>query len=254
LIQEQDYLLDEIKSANSKIANIELELAKNQKKLSELRIELNRRMKQNAAVAKVTHEIDIWDKVNQHLKRIYDELKEEIRLGVEKKTWEIFINLLDNAKEFVKFKINPDYSVVLLDQYKGNKIIDISAGQSLLLTLSFVAALRDPTGYKFPLVIDSPLGKIDGSVRYNIGNKLPDYLPDEQITFLATDTEYVAKIPLDPDEPERETIPFGALLQKKIPVKHFRIKKGDDGNSTISPAKFVRDDTNNEWKVVIQNV
>jgi len=175
---------------------------------------------------------------------------ESIRIGVQEQTWKIFINLLDNPKEFTNFIINPDYSVILLDQYNVNKIIDISAGQSLILTLAFVAALREPTGYKFPLVIDSPLGKIDGPIKYNIGNMLPEYLPKEQITFLATDTEYSARIPLDSDEPEREIIPFGALLEKKIPVKHFRIKKGNDGNSTISPAKLEYNESKYGWEVI----
>jgi len=79
---------------------------------------------------------------------------------------------------------------------------------------------------------------------------LPDYLPKEQIIFLATDTEYSARIPLDSDEPEREIISFGALLEKKIPVKHFRIKKGNEGNSTISPAKLEYDESKYGWEVI----
>jgi len=250
LIKEQDYLLEQMKDANKKIADEELKLSINNKTIGELKFNLDKIISKNQAAKKLNHELKIWDKSLGHLNKIYDELKEEIRIGVQEKTWEIFTKLLDNSKEFVKFRINPDYSVVLLDQYNANKIIDISAGQSLILTLAFVAALRDPTGYKFPLVIDSPLGKIDGSVRYNIGKMLPEYLPEEQITFLATDTEYAARIPLDSEEPEREVIPFGALLQKKIPVKHFRIKKGDDGNSTIYPAKLDFNESKDGWEVI----
>ena len=219
-----------------------------------LKIQLDKTISKNEAAKKISHEMKIWDKMLNHLNNVYDELKEEIRIGVQDKTWEIFTELLDNSAEFVKFRISPDYTVVLLDQYNGNKIIDISAGQSLILTLAFVAALREPTGYRFPLVIDSPLGKIDGSIRYNIGSKLPDYLPEEQITFLATDTEYTARIPLDSDEPEREVIPFGKLLERKIPVKHFRIKKGSDGNSKISPGKLEYNKNKDSWEVVVSLV
>ncbi len=250
LIKEQDYLLELIKDAEAQIVREQLTLTNNQKTLGDLKIQLEKTITKNEAAKKINHEIKIWDKMVKHLNDIYEELKEEIRIGVQEKTWEIFTELLDNSAEFVKFRINPDYTVVLLDQYSGNKIIDISAGQSLILTLAFVAALREPTGYKFPLVIDSPLGKIDGSIRYNIGNKIPDYLPDDQIIFLATDTEYVARIPLDSDEPEREVIPFGTLLERKIPVKYFRIKKGIDGNSTISPGKLEYNKNKDGWEVV----
>lgn len=250
LINEQDYLLELIKDANSKITSEQLQLTINKKTIGELKIKLDKQLTKNTAAQKLSHEIKIWDKSIVNLTKIYEELKKEIRLGVQEKTWKIFNNLLDNAKEFTKFIINPDYSVVLLDQYGGNKIIDISAGQSLILTLAFVAALREPTGYRFPLVIDSPLGKIDGGIRYNIGNMLPEYLPEEQIIFLATDTEYAARIPLDSDEPEREVIPFGSVLQKKIKVKHFRIKKGDDGNSVIYPAKFEFNESKDGWEVI----
>ena len=250
LIKEQDYLLDLIDEAKEKITKEKSQLLINQKKIGELKIKLDKIITKNNAAKKLNHELKIWDKSISQLNKIHDELKEEIRIGVQEQTWKIFINLLDNSNEFVKFVINPDYSVVLLDQYNVNKIIDISAGQSLVLTLAFVAALREPTGYKFPLVIDSPLGKIDGPTKFNIGNMLPDYLPDEQITFLATDTEYSARIPLDSDEPDREIIPFGALLEKKISVKHFRIKKGNDGNSTISPAKLEYNESKYAWEVI----
>lgn len=250
LINEHDYLREQIKEAEDKIANERFEITNNQKTISNLKIELDKAMSKNKKADKVTHDIKIWAKMGNYLKEAYSQLKEEIRVGVQDKTWEIFTELLDNSAEFVKFRIKPDYTVVLLDQYEGNKIIDISAGQSLILTLAFVASLRESTGYKFPLVIDSPLGKIDGSIRYNIGNKLPDYLPDEQITFLATDTEYTARIPLDSDEPERDVIPFGKLLEKKIPVKHFRIKKGEDGNSKIFPGKLEYNESKDGWEVV----
>jgi len=249
LINEHDYLLEQINDAKNKISAMDLKVSSNQSELTSLQIKINKIMEKNISGQKLFHELKIWEKTMIHLNKIYDELKDEIRVGVQEKTWEIFIGLLDNPNEFTKFIIQPNYSVILLDQYSSNKIIDISAGQSLLLTLAFVAALREPTGYKFPLVIDSPLGKIDGSIRYNIGNALPDYLKGEQITFLATDTEYVAKIPLDPEEPERETLPFGVLLEKKIPVKLFRIKKGDDGNSTISPVKLGFNESKQEWEV-----
>ena len=178
--------------------------------------------------------------------KIYDQLKDEIRLDVQNKTWSNFKELLANSSEFVAFKIEEDYSAYLIDTHDMNKIRDLSAGQSLILTLAFVAALRAPTGYKFPLVVDSPLGKIDSGNRQNIAKRLPKYLPNEQLTLLVTDTEYTAKLPLDPDYPDMSTLPFGKILEDEITLKHLKISKmksGENiGNSTIKPAKLIYDD------------
>lgn len=129
-----------------------------------------------------------------------------------------------------------------------NKVRNLSAGQSLLLTLAFVAAIREPTGYKFPLVIDSPAGKIDGPNSHNIGVCLPDFLPNVQLTLLVTNKEYTDFISPDPDFPNLPNTPVCKLLEEKINVQHFKIQKDKDlksknvGNSIILPGKLTYTD------------
>ena len=127
----------------------------------------------------------------------------------------------------MKFIIKKDYTCSLPNQENVEQIVDIAAGQSLFLALSFVTALREITGYKFPLVIDSPIGKIAGINRLNLAKILPDYLKDEQLTFLALDTEWIGEIP-------GKDTSFADLIMEKIPVKHYLIKK-KDGRSEINP-------------------
>ena len=141
----------------------------------------------------------------------------------------IFKELIADPTQFESFSIEPDYSVHMLDTHDFNQIRNLSKGQSLLLTLSFVAALREPTGYRFPLIVDSPLGKIDGPNRYYIGKRLPDYLPGEQLSLLVTDTEYTAYIPPDDDYPEipaETTIPKNIRRENQIKtLEKFKKKK-----------------------------
>jgi hypothetical protein len=47
------------------------------------------------------------------------------------------------------------------------------------------------------MVIDSPFGRISGLERVRAAEDLPLYLPDTQITFLVTNTEYNAEIQKD---------------------------------------------------------
>ena len=104
------------------------------------------------------------------------------------------------------------------------------------------------------LPIFAPLSTIDGHNRYNIATCLPGYLPDDQLTLLATDTQYTANIPADPEYPKLPTTPFAKLLEEKVKLKHWKIKKekkGDNaGNSTINLAHLEFNEDKQSWMVV----
>ena len=74
--------------------------------------------------------------------KIYDQLKDGIRLDVQNKTWSNFKELLANSSEFVAFKIEEDYSAYLIDTHDMNKIRDLSAGQSLILISCFCCSIK----------------------------------------------------------------------------------------------------------------
>lgn len=253
LIDEQEHLLDQSKKLYERITSTKLTLALNAKSRGDTRILLDKALKKNATAKRLTQELDVWDKIFGHLHQVYEDLKSAIRIDVQDNTWKNFNELLANPTEFKSFTIEPDYSVYILDDHNINKIRNLSAGQSLILTLAFVAAIRGPTGYKFPLVVDSPLGKIDSVNRHNLGIRLPEYLPDEQLTLLVLDTEYVADLPPDPDYPDLPTTPVAKLLEEKISLKHFKIQKEKSGknigNCTIKPAHLVFNDDKNGWMI-----
>lgn len=251
LIEKQQTILDEIDKKENESSDIKFRLKNNSQQLSELKIQRDKKWKQNQRARKLSHAYAIWNRIEGQIEKAYDELKDEIRLDVQNNTWKNFKELLENPSEFKSFTIDLDYSVYLLDTHNANKIYNLSAGQSLILTLAFVAAIRKPTGYRFPLVVDSPLGKIDGGNRYNIGMRLPEYLPGEQLTLLVTDTEYVAILPPDPMHPNMPSTSVAKLLEEKINLKHFKIRKENDGNNTgnssISPAELKFDEKRKTW-------
>lgn len=236
LINEQDQLSEQIQTSTEEKEEIKNILAAKANENDECQQKIIRLSAKDIKAQKEIHETQIWNKAREQLQKVYDGLKKETREAMQDKTWEIFEKILYESDKFKKFIIKPDYSVILLNEQNQNHIVDISAGQSLFLALSFVTALREITGYKFPLVIDTPIGKISGSNQYNLAKILPSYLENEQISFLATDTEWVAKIPNISGE-KREDGSFGELVAKAIPVKHFRIKQDKEGRSTIKLAE-----------------
>jgi DNA sulfur modification protein DndD len=149
---------------------------------------------------------EMAEKVLSHLR---EELLSEVRKKVEAKTKEYFLELIWKKKTFTDVKIDENYKIAVIHRDGYNAIGSLSAGETLYLALSFIAALRDITGFKFPLVIDTPLGRVSGQPKINAAENLPRYLPGTQITLLVTDTEYVSPV-LDSDSEN----PIGSFREK----------------------------------------
>ena len=67
---------------------------------------------------------------------------------------------------------------------------DLSKGGQLVLALSFMTALNSLSGFGLPIVIDTPLGRLDEPIKENIGKYLPEYTKNKQVTLLVTGSEY----------------------------------------------------------------
>ena len=147
----------------------------------------------------------------------------------------------------MKFTIREDYTASLIDKDRHPALGSLSKVELLFLALSFISALKDATDYTFPLIIDTPLGRVSGLPRYLISQALPKYLPNEQIIFLATDTEFLVPITnwsdekIEEAEKEGEKMlaaegrpdeSFGQMLERNINVKYYKIQR-EDGNTVI---------------------
>ena len=167
-----------------------------------------------------------WENVVKKLSQLHDELKTEIREQMQQRTTEIFQTISWKKGYFKSIIITPNYKLILLNKDGWDVMDELSAGERLLLALSFIAALRINTGYMFPLIVDTPLGRISGTPRILLANTLPDCLPNSQITLLATDTEHLSPI-VDIDTGDVKDS-FRNILKKKINIKEFRIKLNEN--------------------------
>ena len=255
-----DYHTQKLLSVQDWINRLEIEIKQNNVELGKKNIGLKTVLAKNDRATRITYQRTIWENAMKKFESVYDKLKNDIRNDVQEKTWSNWKSLLSNDSEFSSLAIDEDYNVSILDKHSFNKSLNLSAGQSLLLTLAFVAAIREPTGFGFPLVIDSPAGKIDGPNTHNIGDNLPDFLPDAQVIMLVTSKEYTDFISPDPDYPDIPKAPVCELFQKKINVQHYRISKEKDetnlnvGNSKIQKGKLIFNDAvNHEGYMVISD-
>lgn len=64
----------------------------------------------------------------------------------------------------------------------------------MIFGLSFMSALMTISGFHAPVIIDTPLGKIDDEHREYITTELPKFLSGTQLILLVTPTEYDASV------------------------------------------------------------
>ena len=235
LTEDHKYVLNTMTESLKTIDKINQIIKDNRRMTGELRIKQNKLMKQDDRAKKIAFEQNVWLRISDVMDKALSSVKEEIRSQVQEKTFQIFIESMYKKKTWDRFTIDENYSAELFDANYIPTLGSLSAGEKLFLALSFISALKDITGYKFPLVIDTPLGRVSAKPRYLLSKALPKFLPDEQVLFLATDTEFISPLTdWDKDDPNGEGLPemsFAQLLEKSIKMNYWSIRHAIDAET-----------------------
>jgi len=242
LTKNHDHLTSLNEEIIKEILKIQNIIRSNRNEIGELKKARNSLETKQLRVKKIQHEQNIFDILSDIIDKTLSQLENEIRKDVQKRTFENFKTIM--YKELTipgrikSFSIREDYSVSIIDNTDMAALGSLSKGEKLFLALSFISALKQITGYKFPLVIDTPLARVSGISRVLLSKALPNFLPDEQIIFLATSSEFIDIITnFDDNEkfhPDDER-GFGDLLEKnsKIKINYFKIDQKDENTRII---------------------
>ncbi len=103
---------------------------------------------------------------------------------------ECFSRLMRKDDMNLRIKIDPDtFRFELLNQ-DGSLVDkdDLSAGEKQIFAISILEALAKSSGRQLPMIVDTPLGRLDSEHR---GKLIKDYFPraSHQMIILSTDTE-----------------------------------------------------------------
>jgi len=188
----------EIRKKKGERDSKQMEIGKYQGEKLRLENDLKKKEKEQTTVAKAKGKYDELIKKKEFcqnaenvLETVRSTLIEKIRERIESNTKKYFFELVTEKKGIYKdVKILDNYEISVLHKSGYEAIGTLSAGESLLLALSFVSALRDESGFKAPVFIDTPLGKISAEYRNNVSKLLPEFLKRIQVCLLVTDTEY----------------------------------------------------------------
>jgi len=140
----------------------------------------------------VTKKSEKCKELVHYAKEIKEAIMKKIKNNIEKTTAKNFIELHWKAENYEKVGISDDFSLSIRDKYKGEIIDELSQGAALCFGLAFMTALRNYSGYDVPIIIDSPVGKIDEGNREKIAKNLPKQLEGKQVIFLVTSSEYTS--------------------------------------------------------------
>ena len=128
-------------------------------------------------------------KISELLSKVEERLRKKCKDDIGKNYNRFLKTLLDSNRLIEKVEINDLFEISYRD-IDGNRIgmSSISSGMKQLSATSLLWALKAVSGINVPVVIDTPLGRIDLMHQANL---LKSYYPKvgEQVIILPTDSE-----------------------------------------------------------------
>ena len=187
----------EISEINKNLGAVERQEAYLTREYDRLRTAYDTELRKADEYKDLSNELDFYKDALAGLEKVGRNLLESVRSQVQERTKAYFMEFLWKKDTYDDVVIDEGYNMSA-HHVDGGQVRDgLSAGEKLALAMSFMAALRKITGFSFPLVIDTPFGRVSGEPRHNIARSLPNFLQDTQVTLLVTDTEYQAQVQSD---------------------------------------------------------
>lgn len=188
--EEREKYKGAIYEFRSRLGVVEQTIKNEQDKLREAEKSYNLELSKKNKYKIVKDKIDTCDESIKQLVIIKEKIMDEIRSETEKYVKSYF-NKLITAKNFEDVKISKNYDLIVeKDGY--NAVTSLSAAETLCMGYSFMAALRQTSGFLAPIVIDTPLAKIDIEYRVNVADWFKKALTNVQVILLVTDAEYTS--------------------------------------------------------------
>ncbi|UTW49826.1 DNA sulfur modification protein DndD [Bacterioplanoides sp. SCSIO 12839] len=169
----------------------ETEVARNtlREAMDKLR-KLRDKEKEFTSTSNLNQAVTLADRSRGLLESFATKTREQRIQQLEQEFIKSFVKLARKDDLMITAKIDPDTFNVSLVDGKGN-IIDkkkLSAGEKQIYAIAMLEALGRTSGRNLPIIIDTPLGRLDSRHRENL---VKNYFPtaSHQVLILSTDTE-----------------------------------------------------------------
>ena len=118
--------------------------------------------------SQVVLEANFFGYVEALLTRAIERYRERTRESVELNASDMFVRLIRDPQGYGGLQVAPDYQVRLLDTHGHRR--ETSEGGKQLVALSLIGALKQAAVRGGPVVLDSPLARLDLEHRANVLN------------------------------------------------------------------------------------
>jgi DNA sulfur modification protein DndD len=129
-------------------------------------------------------------------KELYERMNTQVRLGVSKSLEERFRAMTWKKDFFTSIEIDKDFRVSVVNNQGIEMYQRLSAGETVCMAFAFSLTLSKEAGLNFPMVVDTPMGRLAPEVQVNLSEVIVEATratkssPSHQIILLMTETEY----------------------------------------------------------------
>ena len=190
---------DDIPRMEVKLENMEKEIKRLYKKLEDAKID-SEVESELLGKQKICH--DAIEIIDQTMKEIMDTTKNDI----EEFTRNTFFDLIWKQETYSDIEIDNDYNLKLIHKLTNdNAIGSASAAERQLVALAFTLGVHSISGFKAPLLIDTPLARVSDENRVNFAEVLREISKEKQMILILTPDEFSENIqPIFEDSPKFE--------------------------------------------------
>lgn len=143
---------------------------------------------QIAGLEKLTEELDVLNATARAFDDIVHETSSARRNEIQEASTKYFKSITNKLHAYERLLIEDDFSFALEDiQGRRPPMQLISAGEKQVTALSFILGLNEFSQHEAPILMDTPMGRLDSEHRKNIATVLRDL--GRQVILLVTDTD-----------------------------------------------------------------
>ena len=166
------------------------------KQISELDKNIRREKSSNAKAEQLKCYYELANEAASAMEKIYELYAANMRKQIQEEVGPIFKGLVWNADHFEAISLTENYRLLVIDSSGEDLLPEMSTGQRQVLSLSFIGALAkmavkqiipNMENEPFPIVMDTPFGRLSSEHRENIANIFPRIA--NQLVLFVTDEE-----------------------------------------------------------------
>ena len=154
----------------------------------------------NAAALVTQKRADFAKEMSEQASKLFNSLNDRVRLAVEREFQALFFKMIWNPEDFTQVGIDPTYRVSVTNSRGFEELGLMNAGHRLCLAFAFALTLSKTAGLNFPMVVDTPSGRLDDGVQIQLAQVLAEATLGEegdenhQLVLLMTSSEYKKEV------------------------------------------------------------